>query len=63
MKTKRKVLAKQPATPEQQKARSLAAYKAHLTRQRNALARVRKPERKAAVRAAIESITARMLAV
>jgi hypothetical protein len=48
---------------EQQKARSLAAFKAHLTRQKQRLAKSRSPAVKRDAREAIKAITANMQAV
>jgi hypothetical protein len=42
------------------KTRSMAAYKAHMTRQANALKAAKKPEDKAAARAALDQVTSNM---
>jgi hypothetical protein len=51
--------AKKP-TAEQQKTRSLAAYKAHITRQKQILAASRSAPVKAEARKALKAITANM---
>jgi hypothetical protein len=47
-------------TAAQKQVRSMAAYKAHMTRQTNALNAAKKPEDKAAARKSIEAIAANM---
>lgn len=49
-------------TVAQAKTRSMAAYKAHITRQQNALKAAKNPEAKSAAHAAIATITANMRA-
>lgn len=50
---------KAPAA-DKAKTRSMAAYKAHMTRQTNALKAAKKPEDKAAARAALDQVTSNM---
>jgi hypothetical protein len=47
-------------TASQKQVRSMAAYKAHMTRQTNALKAAKKPEDKTAAREAIATISANM---